>query len=125
MVNGNEQKDVRMATVGISVTIKGDIKGSEDITVDGQVEGRIDLPEHTLTIGPDATVVADINAKVVIVFGSVSGTVVAREKADIRKTASVEGAITCGRLLVEEGATMTGKVETGNKPAAKKAEQAA
>jgi cytoskeletal protein CcmA (bactofilin family) len=118
MVNGNEQKDGRMATVGISVTIKGEIKGSEDITVDGQVEGRIDLPEHTLTIGPDATVVADINAKVVIVFGSVSGTVVAREKADIRKTASVEGAVTCGRLLVEEGATVTGKVETGNKPAA-------
>ena len=125
-MNGIEQKDGRMATVGISVTIKGDIKGSEDITVDGQVEGRIDLPEHTLTIGKDATVVADITAKVVIVLGSVSGTIVAREKADIRKTASVEGALTCGRLQVEEGATISGKVETGNRPAAaKKAELAA
>lgn len=127
MVNGNDQKDGRMATVGISVTIKGEIKGSEDITVDGQVEGKIDLPEHTLTIGKDATVVADIHAKVVVVLGSVTGTVVAREKADIRKSASVEGSLTCGRLLVEEGATITGKVETGNRPAAsaRKTEQAA
>jgi cytoskeletal protein CcmA (bactofilin family) len=128
MVNGGEQKDGRMARIGLSVTIKGEIKGAEDVTVDGQVEGRIDLPEHTLTIGPDATVVADVNAKVVIVLGSVTGTVVAREKADIRKTASVEGSLTCGRLLVEEGATITGKIETGSKPAAAgraKTEQAA
>ena len=126
MVNGGEQKDGRMARIGLSVTIKGEIKGSEDVTVDGQVEGKIDLPEHTLTIGPDATVVADINAKVVIVLGSVTGTVIAREKADIRKTASVEGSLTCGRLLVEEGATITGSVETGNRPAlARKSEQAA
>ena len=119
-MNENEQKDGRMATIGISVTIKGEIKGSEDVTVDGQVEGKIDLPEHTLTIGPNATVVADINAKVVTVFGSVTGTVVAREKADIRKSASVEGSLTCGRLLVQEGATIIGKVETGNKPAGRK-----
>ena len=128
MVNEGEQKDGRMATIGISVTIKGEIKGSEDVTVDGQVEGQIDLPEHTLTIGPSATVVADINAKIVTVFGSVTGTVVAREKADIRKSASVEGSLTCGRLLVQEGATITGKVETGSKPTAvsrKSAEQAA
>jgi cytoskeletal protein CcmA (bactofilin family) len=125
MVNGNDQNDGRTATVGISVTIKGEIKGSEDIRVDGQVEGKIDLPEHTLTIGPDATVVADINAKVVVVFGAVTGTVVARDKADIRKSASVEGSLACGRLLVEEGATITGKVETGNRPARKASEQAA
>ena len=128
MLNGGDQKDGRMARIGLSVTIKGEIKGAEDVTVDGQVEGKIDLPEHTLTIGPDATVVADINAKVVIVLGSVTGTVVAREKADIRKTASVEGSLTCGRLLVEEGATITGKVETGTKTASAgraKVEQAA
>ena len=120
------QQDVRVATVGISVSIKGGISGSEDLTVDGQVEGRIDLPEHALTIGPNATVVADINAKVVTVFGSVIGNVIAREKADIRKTASVEGALTCGRLAVQEGATITGTIETTCRPAsAAKAQQAA
>lgn len=126
MNNGEQQKDVRVATIGISVSIKGEIKGSEDLTVDGQVEGKIELPEHTLTIGPNATVVADINAKVVTVFGAVIGTVVAREKADIRKTASVEGALSCGRLAVQEGARINGKVETNNRPtAAAKSEKAA
>ena len=126
MNNGEQQKEVRVATIGISVSIKGEIKGSEDLTVDGQVEGKIELPEHTLTIGPNATVVADINAKVVTVFGSVIGTVVAREKADIRKTASVEGALTCGRLAVQEGAKINGKIETKNRPvAAAKSEKAA
>lgn len=126
MNNGEQQKDLRVATIGISVSIKGEIKGSEDLTVDGQVEGKIELPEHTLTIGPNATVVADINAKVVTVFGSVIGTVVAREKADIRKTASVEGSLSCGRLAVQEGARINGKVETKNLPvAAAKSEKAA
>ena len=123
--NDEQQKDVRVATIGISVSIKGEIKGSEDLTVDGQVEGKIELPEHTLTIGPNATVVADINAKVVTVFGSVIGTVVAREKADIRKSASVEGSLTCGRLAVQEGATINGKVETKSRPAIAKTEKAA
>jgi cytoskeletal protein CcmA (bactofilin family) len=126
MNNGEQQKEIRVATIGLSVSIKGEIKGSEDLTVDGQVEGKIDLPEHTLTIGPNATVVADINAKVVTVFGSVIGTVVAREKADIRKTASVEGSLTCGRLAVQEGAKINGRIETRNRPAAAtKSEKAA
>jgi cytoskeletal protein CcmA (bactofilin family) len=117
MWNNDEQKDVRVATVGISISIKGEISGAEDLTIDGQVDGRIDLPEHSLTIGPNATVVADINAKTVIVFGSVIGSVIARDKADIRKSASVEGSLTCGRLAVQEGATITGKIETKNRPA--------
>jgi cytoskeletal protein CcmA (bactofilin family) len=113
-----QQKDVRVATVGMSVSIKGEISGSEDLTVDGQLEGRIDLPEHTLTIGPNATVLADINARIVIVFGTVVGSVVAREKAEIRKTASVEGSLTCGQLAVQEGARINGKIETKSRPAA-------
>ena len=116
MVNSGEQKDVRVATVGASVSIKGEIRGSEDIVVDGQVEGRIDVPGHMLTIGPTAMVQADVNASVVIVFGSVIGSVTALEKAEIRKTALVEGAITCGCLSVQEGATIIGQVETTNRP---------
>ena len=115
MNNGEQQKDMRVATIGISVTIKGEISGAEDLTVDGQVEGKIELPEHTLTIGPNATVMADINAKVVTVFGTVIGNVVAREKADIRKSASVEGSLSCGSLAVQEGAKMNGKIETKNR----------
>jgi len=117
MNTGEQQKEMRVATIGISVTIKGEIKGAEDLTIDGQVEGKIELPEHTLTIGPNATVMADINAKVVTVFGSVIGNVVAREKADIRKAASIEGGLTCGRLSVQEGARITGTIETKTRPA--------
>jgi len=127
-MNIGEQKDVRPASMGISVSIKGEISGSEDLTVDGQVEGRIDLAEHTLTIGPNATVVADVNAKVIIIFGTVIGTIAAREKADIRKSASVEGSLSCGRLAVQDGARITGKVETKSRPEAvdrAKTEQAA
>src|SRR5262245_27884265 len=113
---GEQQKDVRVATIGVSVSIKGEIKGSEDLTVDGQVEGKIELPDHTLTIGPNATVLADIHAKVVTVFGSVIGTVIAREKADVRKSASLEGSLSCGRLAVQEGARINGKIETKNRP---------
>lgn len=128
MWNTGEQKDVRVATVGVSIAIKGEISASEDLTIDGQVEGRIDLPEHTLTIGPNATVVADIAAKVVIVFGSVMGSVIAREKADIRTGASVEGSVSCGRLSVQEGATLNGAIASGQqraKAARTKSEQAA
>jgi len=128
MLNNGEQKDVRLATIGISVSIKGEIKGSEDVTVEGQVEGRIDLPEHTLTIGPNATVLADINAKIVTVLGSVTGSIVARERADIRKSAVIEGSLVCDRLSVQEGATIIGKVETkSRRPSANRpsAEQAA
>lgn len=114
-----QQKDVRVATVGMSVSIKGEISGSEDLTVDGQVEGRIELPEHTLTIGPNATVLADINAKNVIILGTVVGGVVARETAEIRKTAAVEGSLACGRLAVQEGARINGKVETKSRPRSK------
>ena len=117
MLNSGEQKDVRVATVGASISIKGEIKGSEDIVVDGQVEGRIDVPGNILTIGPNARVQADVNAKVVIVFGAVVGSITAQEKAEIRKTAIVEGAVTCGYLSVQEGATLIGKVETRNRPA--------
>ena len=121
MLNTGDQRDVRTAAIGISVSIKGEIKSAEDVVVDGQVQGRIDLPEHTLTIGPNATLLADIDAKVVIVFGSVTGSINARDKADIRKTASVEGSLTCRRLMVEEGATINGKIETKNRPSTDRA----
>jgi len=108
----DQKKSASVATLGNSVFVKGEIKGSEDLTIDGQVEGRIDLPEHTLTVGPNATLVADINAKNVIVFGSVVGTITAREKVELRSSASAEGAITCGRIAVQEGAKLSGKLET-------------
>jgi cytoskeletal protein CcmA (bactofilin family) len=121
----DQKKAAGVATLGNSVFVKGEITGSEDLTIDGQVEGRIHLPDHTLTVGPNATIVADLNAKVVIVFGSVVGTITARDKVELRSSASAEGAISCGRISVQEGAKLNGKVETKEQSAPKSKKEAA
>jgi cytoskeletal protein CcmA (bactofilin family) len=112
--------DPKAAMLGRSVCIKGEIVGSEDLTIDGQVEGKIDLPDYMLTIGPNATILADITASRVTVFGSVIGTITARDKVDLRKSGSVEGTVTCARIAVQEGAHLSGKLTTKaqRKPAA-------
>lgn len=100
-----------VARFGRTVCVKGEIVGSEDLTIDGRVEGRIDLPDHTLTVLPNAAIDADIAAKAVVVFGSVAGSVTAREKLEIRKSGSVTGHVVCPRLSIQEGAYLEGKVE--------------
>src|SRR5262245_34981914 len=107
-----EGNETRMGQLGRSVFVKGEITGSEDLTVDGQVDGRIDLSNHALTVGPNATVCADITAKIVMVFGSVLGTVTAHDKIEIRRSGSVEGNVSCARLVVQDGAILCGKIET-------------
>jgi cytoskeletal protein CcmA (bactofilin family) len=107
-----EGNETRMAQFGRSVTVKGEIKGSEDLTIDGQVDGRIDLPDHILTVGPNATICADVKAKGVMVFGTVLGTLTAHDRIEIRKSGSVEGNVSCGRLIVQDGAILSGKIET-------------
>ena len=113
--------EIRVATVGRSVVVKGDISGSEDLTVDGRVEGRITLPQYSLTVGPNATVRANVSARMVTIFGTVVGDVNAEEKVDVRRGGSVEGHISCTSLAVQEGAVLGGKVETwGDRKAARK-----
>ena len=108
-----------MATLGASVCIKGEITGSEDLTIDGQVEGKIDLPEHVLTIGPNAMIMADIEVKSLAIFGTVIGNVKARERVDLRNSGSVEGTIACGRIAMQEGAKFVGKLQTNGQKSAK------
>jgi cytoskeletal protein CcmA (bactofilin family) len=103
----------RMPTLGSSVLIKGVVTASEDLTVDGRVEGRIHLPDHTLTIGPNAKIDAEIVAKVVTVFGTVRGNVTAHDRLDIRSAATLEGEVTCARISIQDGATFGGSVSMG------------
>lgn len=100
------------AQFGRSICVKGEVTGSEDLTVDGQVEGRIDLPEHALTVGPNATICADITAKVVTIFGTVLGSITAHDRVDVRRSGSVEGNVTCAHFLVQDGAILCGRIET-------------
>ena len=97
--------------LGKSVVIKGELSASEDLTLGGDMEGRVTLPNHTLTIGPAADIKASISAKVVVIMGAVTGNVTAGEKVEIRATGSVTGDLTSPRLVVAEGGHLRGRVE--------------
>ena len=107
--------------IGKSVVIKGELSGSEDLTIEGHVEGRIELRENVLTIGPNGKIRAEVFAKAVVVLGEVVGNVTASEKVDIRDNGSVDGDITSPRVAIAEGAHFRGSVDmqrAGAKPAA-------
>ena len=90
---------------------KGELSGSEDLTIEGHVEGRIELKDNVLTIGANAKIRAEVFAKIVIVLGEVTGNVTASEKVDIRDNGSVDGDITSPRVAIAEGAHFRGSVD--------------
>lgn len=97
-------------SLGKSMVIKGELSASEDLTLYGQMEGTVTLTDHTLTIGPDADIRAEISANVVVVTGSVTGNINASKKVDIRATGSVQGDVTSADLVIQEGGRLQGKV---------------
>jgi cytoskeletal protein CcmA (bactofilin family) len=97
--------------IGKSVIIKGELSGSEDLTIEGQVEGKIELRENVLTIGPNARIKAQVFAKSVIVLGKVTGNLAASEKVDIREHGSVEGDIVAPRVGIADGAYFRGSID--------------
>lgn len=99
------------ARIGKSVVICGEIKGSEDLIVDGRVEGTVNLAESRLTIGPTANVAADVSARDVLILGHVQGNVVASGRVELRAGCTVEGDIRALRLAVEDNAVFRGKVD--------------
>src|SRR5687767_5667105 len=116
-----------VVNIGKSVVIKGELNGSEDLTIEGQVEGKIELKDHVLTIGPNGKIKAQVFAKAVIVLGEVNGNVTASEKVDIRDGGSVDGDIIAPRVAIAEGAHFRGSVDMqrkGGQPAAKETPKA-
>jgi len=104
-----------MVNIGKSVVIKGELNGSEDLTIEGHVEGKIELKDHVLTIGPNGKIKAQVFAKSVIVLGEVNGNVTASEKVDIRDGGSVDGDIVSPRVAIAEGAHFRGTVDMQRK----------
>jgi cytoskeletal protein CcmA (bactofilin family) len=104
--------------IGKSVVIKGELNGSEDLTIEGHVEGTIQLRDHVLTIGPNGRIKAQVFAKSVIVLGEVTGNVTASEKVDIRDNGSVDGDIISPRVAIAEGAHFRGSVDMQRKAGA-------
>jgi cytoskeletal protein CcmA (bactofilin family) len=107
------ERDV--VNIGKSVVIKGELNGSEDLTIEGHVEGTIQLRDHVLTIGPNGKIKAQVFAKSVIVLGEVTGNVTASEKVDIRDAGSVDGDIVSPRVAIAEGAHFRGSVDMQRK----------
>lgn len=97
--------------LGKSVMIKGELSASEDLTLYGQMEGSVTLPNHTLTIGPHADIKAAIAAKSVVIMGAVTGNVTAGEKIEIQNTGSIQGDVVSPRLSIADGGCLRGKVQ--------------
>jgi cytoskeletal protein CcmA (bactofilin family) len=100
-----------LAQIGKSVVIKGELSGSEDLYLDGQVEGSIALKGNSLTVGPNGHVRASVEAKGVVVQGKLDGNIQASDRVDLRKSAVVNGDISAQHISIEEGAFLKGKVE--------------
>lgn len=103
--------DQHQTLLGGSVMLKGELSGSEDLVIEGQFEGTISLKDHCLTVGPHGKVKADISARQVVINGSVSGKVSARDKIEIRKTGNVIGDLVSAGIAIEDGAYFKGSIE--------------
>lgn len=100
-----------VAVLGKSVVLKGQVYGREDVTIDGEVEGTVELQEHRLTVGPTGKVVATIKAREIVVLGTVQGNIETRDKIEIRKDAKVVGDIRTARIVIEDGAFFKGSID--------------
>ena len=115
------EKDI--VNIGKSVVIKGELNGSEDLTIEGQVEGKIELRQNVLTIGPNGKIKAAVFAKSVIVLGEVVGNVTASEKVDIRDNGSVDGDLISPRVAIAEGAHFRGSIDMQRQAGAPKGDK--
>jgi cytoskeletal protein CcmA (bactofilin family) len=105
------ERERSTVNIGKSVVIKGELSGSEDLTIEGQVEGKIELRQNVLTIGANARIKAQVFAKSCIILGEVTGNVTATEKVDIRDNGSVDGDIASPRVAIAEGAHFRGSID--------------
>lgn len=99
------------ARIGKSVIIRGEVKGSEDLFVDGRIEGTINLSESRLTVGPNAVLAADLTARDVLIQGQVQGNIIATGRVELRAGCQVSGDVHAARLAIEDNAVFRGKVD--------------
>lgn len=98
-------------TIGKSICIRGELTGNEDLTVEGKVEGKIDLSDHNLTIGSTGRIEAEVGAKKVIVEGEITGNIAASEKVELTASGRVKGDIVAPRVVIADGAQFKGLVD--------------
>lgn len=101
------------ATIGRSITIRGDVTGDEDLLIQGRIDGSVDLKQHSVTIGREGEVKADVGGRVIVVEGRVEGNLRAEEQVVLRSSAQVQGDIVAPRVVLEDGARFRGGVDMG------------
>ena len=107
----NITSSMEQATIGRSVVIKGEVSGAEPLYVDGRIEGTVNFAESRVTIGRSGVIVANINAKEVVIMGAVTGNIHCTDRLDIRSEGSLAGDVVTPRICVEDGAVLKGAVE--------------
>jgi cytoskeletal protein CcmA (bactofilin family) len=122
VLKSNDIYRADVAHIGKSVLVKGELSGSEDLYLDGEVEGSIELREHSLTVGPHGRVRANIHARDVVVHGRVDGNVNGTERVELKKSAVLTGDIATQRIVIEDGAYFKGAIDI-KKEAAKPVEK--
>ncbi len=105
-----------VAHIGKSVLIKGELSGSEDLYLDGEVEGSIDLREHSLVIGPNGRIRASIAARELVLHGKVEGNVQATERVELKKSSTLIGDVSTQRIVIEDGAFFKGAIDIPKEP---------
>ena len=116
MVKLTESARAEAAHIGKSVVVRGELSGSEDLYLDGEVEGSIELRDHHLTIGPHGKVRAQVSARDIVVHGQLNGNVHGTERVELKKSAVLTGDIITQRIVIEDGAVFKGSVETQREP---------
>ena len=109
--NPDTGRSSRIVNIGASIQIKGELLGDEDLTIDGKVEGKIDLRDHNLTIGPNGKIKADLFAKTIVIAGEVTGNAAAAERVEIAPTGRLLGDIASPRITIADGAHFRGSVD--------------
>jgi cytoskeletal protein CcmA (bactofilin family) len=102
----------RPAEIGASIVIKGDVSAQEDIIISGRVEGSISVENHSVTVKPGAELVADVEARTILIGGQVMGTLSASGAIELQPSADVEGELTASALRLADGAVFNGKAHT-------------
>ena len=111
MANAEGPEERRMAAwVGKALLVQGKITSTENLRIDGRVEGTIELGDHSLTIGPGASVQADLVAQTIVISGDVTGNLLATVRVDLQATATVKGDIVAPVIAMADGAVVTGQV---------------
>lgn len=115
----------KIVNIGQSIHIKGELTGNEDLTIEGKVEGKVFLKDHNLTVGANGKLVAEVQAKTVMVLGEVTGNITADDKVEVAATGTMRGDIQAPRVVLADGAKFKGSIDMDNRKAASTAHASA